>query len=107
MPNFFVPYASTPEQAEDTYQGFLKMASSYPLTRPNARLFQIAFEHHKRPYVAEVGEEIAGWPEKHGPVLAIVESTNLITIFTQRSVLAGDRILVGPSNTSGRVYFDD
>jgi hypothetical protein len=107
MPNFFVPFASTPEQAEETYQGFLKMASSYPLTRPNARLFRIAFEHHKRPYVAEVGEEISGWPEKHGVVLGIIETTELITVLTRRSILVGDKILVGPPNTSERVYFDD
>jgi hypothetical protein len=81
------------------------MASSYPLARPNARLFRIAFEHHKRPYVAE--EEISGWPEKHGVVLGIIETTELITVLTRRSILVGDKILVGPPNTSERVYFDD
>lgn len=107
MPNFFIPFAATPDEAEKVYQGLLKSSSTYPLTHPNARLFRIVFQHHDFTCVAEVGRELDNWPESHGPVLAIVETANLITIHTQRSVLAGDRILVSPLETSERVYFDD
>ena len=107
MPNFFLPYAKTAVEAEETYQGFLKAPSTYPLAYPNTRLFRIAFKHHGGQYVAEIGKEITNWPEAHGPVLAIVETTRLITVHTQRSVVAGDQILVSPEDTSDRAYFEN
>ncbi len=107
MPNFFVPFTKTPQEAESVYQEFLKSSSTYPLTYPNARLFRITFQHSDTSCVAEVGKELDNWPDEHGRVLAIVETTDLITIHTQRSVLRGDRILLSPSKASGLVYFDD
>jgi len=107
LPKFFFPYAATPEQAEQAYQGFLETAKTYPLADPNSRLYRIRFQHHGCSHVAEVGKEITDWPEPHGPVLAIAESNHLITILTQRSVLAGDRVVASPEKASEREYFDD
>ena len=107
MPKFFLPFAETAEQAEETYQGFVKTSSTYPLTDADTRLFRIAFEHHGTDYLAEVGKEISNWPEAHGPVLAIIETEQLVVVHTQRSALAGDRINVNPSKISERAYFDD
>jgi len=57
--------------------------------------------------IATVGDDMTGWPEEHGTVLAIYESTNEISIYTQRSVIKGDVINVGPEKVTAREYFDD
>jgi hypothetical protein len=105
MPNFFVPFAESSEQAARVYDVFLKQ-NPYP--PQSGRLFRISFLDRKRWLVAEVGKEIVGWSEKDGPVLAIIEGENLVTIHTQlRGGLSATPILVSPDEVDERVYFDD
>jgi len=105
MPVFFVPSAASPEQAEEIYNGFVK-ATGGTLAHPTARLFRIAFPYERHSCIMEVGAEPVFWPDKVGPVLAIIETTTVIRVHTQRSVLAGDRIFVAPDKVAERVYFD-
>lgn len=107
MPNFFMPFATTPEMAEEAYVAFAKNSEPHG-PQDTSRLFRIDFPYHKKPCVAEIGKEIKGWPGHDGEVLAIIESTTLILIHTvKRGALQGGPILVSPKEASGRVYFDD
>jgi hypothetical protein len=105
MPNFFVPFADSPEQAEREYAAFQR--PNYPPAHPTARLYKIRFRQDSYDCVATVGEEMTGWPDQHGPVLAIIESTKLIFIHRQRSRLTGAIVMVGFNNVTAREYFDD
>jgi hypothetical protein len=112
MTKFFVPGAASPQMAEEGYAGFVKNSATYPLAHPTARLFRVSFPKRNRANretacVAEVGKEMENWPEPHGPVLGIVETSNEIVIHTKRGVLHGDLIHVGPSTVTERVYFED
>lgn len=112
MAKFFVPAASTPEIAEKAYAAFVK-TSPYLLLHPSARLFRISFPHRARAgraqlCVAEVGKSITNWPEPAGPVLAIVETANLVLVHTVgREALAAGPLMVGAREVAERVYFDD
>lgn len=107
MPKFFIPFATSSEQSEDVYSG-LRKQNQYQLVHSTARLFKISFRYHKQMLIAEVGKVIEGWPEDAGPVLAVVEGTNLVTIHTQlRGGLSASPILVGPEEITARTYFDD
>lgn len=114
MPQFFVPYAKSPEEAERVYAVFVKNAG-YPVVE-KSRLFSVDFPSSnpargKQPpsrLVAEVGKEIRGWPERDGVVLGIVETPQLLTIHTHlRGGLSATPIMVGPEEAGGRIYFDD
>lgn len=107
MPKFFVPHADTPEMTEETYLGFVKNSLPH---KPNhlGRLFRISFTHHKWNCVAEVGQEIKGWPENAGKVLAIVGTPTLILVHTVlRGALKDGPILVSQQSARELVYFDD
>jgi len=53
----------------------------------------------------EVGKEFSEFPEPVGPVLAIVESTHLVTIHTQlRGGLSASPILLSPDAVTERVF---
>jgi len=106
MPNFFVPFSDSPEQAERVYGAFLKN-STYPPVG-TSRLFRITFQFRGKSLVAEVGKEIVGFPENVGPVLGITEARQLVCIHTQlRGGLSATPILASPESISARQYFDD
>lgn len=108
MPNFFLPFATSPEQKEQEYQGFLKMTAGYELAHPTARLFRISFLHKKKVCIAEVGKEIVHWPEAAGPTLAIIARTQLVFVCTLvRGGLSASPILVSPNEVRESLYFDD
>lgn len=105
MPNFFVPFTDTFEQAEEMYSMFRRQN---PYEALPGRLFSVDFTDHGKISVAEVGKEIDGRHEKDGLVLAIIEGTGLVTIHTvARGGLSGTPILVSPDEVRHRLYFDD
>lgn len=106
MVAFFVPFADSPEQAERVYQGFVKN-STYPIAKDHPRLRSITFRFHGRLLDATVGQEISGFPERAGEVLAIVETTQLVSIHTVvRGGLSASPILSSPDEVVDRLYFD-
>lgn len=105
---FFVPWADSPEQAEKVYAAFVANSATYPLSHPTARIRSATFTHRNREYRAEVGKEIAGFPEHAGPVLAIVGTTQLVCIHTQlRGGLSASPILASTASVTELLYFDD
>jgi hypothetical protein len=105
MPRFFLPAATTPEMAEDNYQAFVKAAGLYPAL--TGRLFSITFMHDRRSVIAEVGKDM-GWHEPSGTVLAVIETSGLLYVFTKyRGGVTGRPIMVGPEEVRSRTYFDD
>ena len=104
MANFFVPGLPR-EEAEKAYQRFPR--PQYPSVHPTARLYSIAFRQDGFDCTATVGEEMTGWPDQHGPVLGIIESTQQIVVYTVRSEVRGDLLHVGANNLAARRYFDD
>jgi hypothetical protein len=107
MPRFFVPDTSSPEEADQVYTAFL-LEARHPVARSDARLFRITFRYEDSLIVAEVGADLASWPQPLGPVVAIIETTALLYIHTRpsRGPLAMP-ILVSPLNVTERVYFAD
>jgi hypothetical protein len=104
MPIFFVPGMSR-EEAEKAYENFPR--PPYPPAHPTARLYSNDFREGGNDCKATVGEEMTGWPDQHGPVLGIIESTRLIFIYTLRSQVRGDVIDVSPEKVTARKYFGD
>ena len=81
---------------------------SYPLHHPTARLSCIQFTYHGKSLTAEVGRELAGFPEAVGDVLAIVETIAVLFVHTvARGALSATPISVGPKQVTRRQYFDD
>ncbi len=108
MPKFFVPLTNSPDEAERIYAACIANASPNFLAKPHSRLFRIAFRHDGRHHVAEVGRDITRWPEPVGPVLAILEMSNIVLVHTQLAGgLSPTPILVSPERVSEHVYFDD
>jgi hypothetical protein len=114
MPKFFVPPAGaiSRETAEQVYDDCVKNSGPYPL-KNQARIFRISFSHRGlnpnrvSQCVAEVGSEITNWPERAGPVLAIIETDGLVHVHTAASRIGRGTIMVQPDEVSERVYFDD
>lgn len=105
MPNFFVPFADSPEQRDRVYATF-RGQNPYPANP--GRLFQIVFQDHGRMVTAQVGKDLLLWAEPTSPVLAIIETDTLLTIHTQlRGGLSATPILVSSRKVTERVYFDD
>lgn len=105
MPQFFVPSVHSAEEAERQYvwlQQLDNSVKSYP------RLFRVWFHYNGRAYVAEVGKEIAGWPQPGGKVFAIFELPQSIAIHVQiESGLIGPPIRVPQQHVASRQFFDD
>ena len=68
------------------------------------RLFKIYFHDGGRSLAAEVGREIDGFREKSGLVIAIIETEEIINVFT--NIRISDPILVGREEVFERVDFD-
>src|SRR5262245_52214179 len=91
MVAFFIP-GHTPEQAEKFYSDLPK--PTYSPVHPSARLYSIHFRQDGHDCTATVGEDLTGWPDHHGVVMAIIETERLIFVHTLRSLTQGDVIHV-------------
>lgn len=108
MTAFFVPFADSPEQAERAYAGFQRQNSNNKYPLKSGRLFKIDFQSHGQSVSAEVGRDLVLRHEPTSVVLAIVESTRIVSIHTHlRGGLSATPILVSPDEVTERVYFDD
>jgi hypothetical protein len=107
MPNFFVPNASSPEEAEEAYASMRKH-NYYGDDKPG-RLYRIAFYENEDVVVAQVGHELRDLPDPAGEVvLAIIETTNVCTIHVALHGIGSTRpIPVFPQKIKTRQYFDD
>lgn len=57
---FFVPAASSPEEAENVLEGIAKFVGrDVPLL--GKRIFRLEYKHKGKHYVAEVSQPIASW----------------------------------------------
>src|SRR5262245_15570956 len=104
MVAFFIP-GHTLEQAEKLYSDLPK--PTYSPAHPTARLCSIRFRQDGHDCTATVGEEISGWPDQHGVVMAIIETERMIFAHTLRSVAQGGVIHVDPTKATDRKYFAD
>ena len=106
MPKFFMPYLTSEEKAERAYNELVKSFRTYKLADPSARLYSITFPEGRAKCVATVGKEIRNFPDKAGTVLAIIETTGVILVHTERRC-GGTAIMVLPDEASHFIYFDD
>jgi hypothetical protein len=106
MRNFFVPHATSPEDAEQVYSVFLRNSTRSP--GHAGRLFSITFRVGRLRATAEVGKEMTNWPERSGKVLGIIKTPELVCVHTEfRGGLSGTPILVSRNEVREYVYFDD
>ncbi|WP_186110547.1 hypothetical protein [Burkholderia gladioli] len=107
-PNFFIPHAENPEQAEEVYQAFLKNSTVYDPVHPEARIYSVHFSHNGKWHEATVGRRINHFPEETGEVLAIIERSQIVCIHTVlRGALSATPIYTDPARTKHRRYFAD
>jgi hypothetical protein len=105
---FFIPHAKDADEAESVYQGFWKSSQMYDPVHPEARLCSIHFTHNGKSCEATVGKPINHFPESTGDVLAIIERSQLVFVYTVlRGVRPATPIYVSPEEARGRRYFDD
>lgn len=113
MPQFFVPSARSAEEAEQQYVWLQQLDDSVRLSpddsvRPSPRVFRVWFRYNARAYVAEVGKEIAGWPQAGGTVFAIFETPQSISIHIQiESGLISPPIRVPQEYVASRQFFEE
>ena len=105
MPDFFMPLTDTPEQAEQAYAWFVAASKTYPLSHPTARLCAVQFKDRGHALTATVGQPLTGLGERVGAVLAIIDTTQLVCVFTEAR--SGAPIMVGQHEAYGKLYFDD
>ena len=103
MPKFFVPKSGSPEDAEEAYASMRK--HNYVGEEKPGRLVRIVFHNSGRFIIAQVGRELLDFPEPAGEVLAIIETTNVVTIHT--ATRTARPIPIYPPNVRQRQYFDD
>jgi hypothetical protein len=90
---FFIPYASTPEMAEQVYESIKKFAVSTAHGSPSQRrIFRIKYHHEGKNYQAEVGKEHRRIGEE---VIAILESFVYLICSPNRGVVRGGPCMVG------------
>jgi hypothetical protein len=105
LPQFFVPSARSAEEAEQQYVWLQQLDDS---VRPSPRVFRVWFRYNARAYVAEVGKEIAGWPQAGGTVFAIFETPQSISIHIQiESGLISPPIRVPQEYVASRQFFEE
>lgn len=101
---FFVPHASTPEQAEEVWEATRKFAAETMEREIGIRrIFRLHYRHNGDELVAEVGkpEALAG-----EPVLVILEADPYLICTPNRGVARGMPILAGAGAVSRVVDFD-
>jgi hypothetical protein len=103
MPKFFVPNIGSSEDAEEAYASMRK--HNYIGDEKAGRLARIAFHAGERVFIAEVGRELRDFPEPAGEVLAIIETTNVVTIHT--ATRTARPVPIYPRKVSSRQYFND
>ena len=94
-PAFFIPFADTAEQAETVYASIRAFMAKVAFRPNDRRIYQIAYRHNGKDYVATVGEE---GPENE-PVIAILETFNPGPLYMicspNRGVVRGEPFLAG------------
>jgi hypothetical protein len=103
MPKFFVPNTGCSEAADEAYASMRK--HNYIGEEKPGRLVRIVFDDGGRFVVAQVGHEFRDFPEPVGEVLAIIETTNVVTIHTATRTMRP--ISIYPPKVRSRQYFDD
>jgi hypothetical protein len=103
MPKFFVPNTGSPGDAEEAYASMRKY--NYIGEDKPGRLVRIVFHAGENVFIAEVGRELRDFPEPAGEVLAIIETTNVVTIHT--ATRTARPIPIHPRKVRSRQYFDD
>jgi hypothetical protein len=103
MTSFFLPGARTPEDAEETLRRFIGRRQA--LLQSRGRLRHLTFTHGVRTCTAVVGKTITNWLDKDGVVVAILETSNELEIYTAMRHL--NPILINKQEVRGRLYFDD
>ena len=103
MPKFFVPNIGSSEDAEEAYAFMRK--HNYIGEEKSGRLARIVFHDAGRVFIAEVGRELRDFPDPAGEVLAIIETTNVVTIHT--ATRNARPIPLYPRKVGSRQYFDD
>ena len=89
---FFVPAASTDEQAEDVWQSTVEFAKGKGSDISDRRIYRLDYRHNGKFYVDEIGKPNARNGEL---VLVILESVTYLVCTGNRGVVRGDPILVG------------
>jgi hypothetical protein len=94
-PTFFVPFAETPEMAEEVYASVKAFMLEVAFRPTERRIYRVDYRHNGRDYVSIVGEQ-----EPEGePVIAIFEAFNPGPVYmictANRGVLTGGPILAG------------
>lgn len=97
MPEFFVPRAESPEQAEEIWQAIKQMSEAetgWAVT--DRRIFRVEYRHNGRDEWAEVGEVFRfGDPGDDGTCVAILESNSFLVCTPRRGVVGGLPYLIG------------
>ncbi len=90
---FFVPHASTPEEAEDVWQATRKFQTEgLGWEISDRRIYEIHYRHNGETLTATVGEPE---PLTREEVLVILESQSFLVCTTNRGVLRGMPVLAG------------
>jgi hypothetical protein len=101
---FFVPDASTPEQAEDVWNATRKFAGEKMAREIGTRrIFRLRYIHNGKAMTAEVGQPE---PLTGEPVLIILDSNPYLVCTPSRGVLRGTPVPVGRHAVSEAVDFD-
>jgi hypothetical protein len=101
---FFVPAASTPEQAEEVWNATRKFAGDTMAGPIGARrIFRLSYLHKGKRLTAEVGQPE---PLTGEPVVVILDSNPYLVCTQDRGVVRGTPVLVGRGAVSEVVDFD-
>lgn len=102
MPDFFVPFTDSPEEAERAYAAFVASSKG----NQNApRLYAVTFMDRGKPVTATVGQKLKGRLSNTGEVLAIIESANLVEVYGADRV--SPPVMIGNHEVRHRTHFDD
>ena len=101
---FFVPEASTPQQAEEVWNATRKFArETMDREIGERRIFRLRYRHDGNELVVEVGRPE---PLTKEPVMVILESNPYLICTPNRGVLRGMPILAGAHAVREVVDFD-
>jgi len=101
---FFIPKAKDEKQQAEIYKAIRKFAAqTLGWAISDWRILSVRYRHNGSECLAQVGEhDIDG-----EIVLAILDSVAYVVCTPNRGGFRGDPILVGKSDTSDVVYFDN
>ena len=104
--HFFIPLASSAEEAERRLEGIAKFVQR-PVPPIHERIFRLVYRHHGVRYVAEVGQPIDDYYQSVGPVIAIFGGNPLLICMRDRGVLRGGPIFVSNESVEEAVFFEE